>query len=272
MNAASRDTLAGARARLDRYVDGARPADLETLSGELFAVAALLGREPVLRRHLSDPSTSPEARTGLVDRVLSGKVGSATQDALHWLIAGRWSRPADLIDGVEALARQAALAVAEKEQSLDEVEDELFRFSRILDAQPRLVVLLADPSAPPERRTGLLDAVLAGKVRPVTASLLRELVGHLRGRSLERAVEELSELAAARRGRYIAYVRAAAPLTAEQEQGLTRTLARIYGRQVALQVEIDPEVLGGLTVRVGSDVIDGSLAGRLAEVRHRLAG
>ena len=114
--------------------------------------------------------------------------------------------------------------------------------------------------------------MLAGKVKPVTARLLRHLVTNPRGRSLERAVEELSALAAARRDRYIAHVRVAALLTEEQERRLAATLARIYGRQVALQVEVDPEVLGGLTVRVGGEVIDGSIAGRLAEARHRLAG
>jgi F-type H+-transporting ATPase subunit delta len=272
VNAASRESLAAARERLDGYADRAQPIALEKLSEELFAVVALLGREPVLRRHLSDPSTPAAARTGLVDRLLSKRLGKPTLETLRSLVSGRWSRPVDLVDGVEVLARQAAFALAARDGSLEEVEDELFRFGRILDAQPRLRTLLADPAAPAPRRAALLDRVLAGKVKPVTARLLRQLVTNPRGRSLERAVEELSELAAARRDRYIAHVRAAALLTDEQERRLAATLARIYGRQVALQVEVDPEVLGGLTVRVGGEVIDGSVAGRLAEVRLRLAG
>jgi F-type H+-transporting ATPase subunit delta len=272
MNAASRASLAAARERLDAYVDRAQPIALEKLSEELFAVVALLGREPTLRRHLSDPSTPAGMRTGLVDRLLSKRVGKPTLEMLHAVVSGRWSRPPDLLDAMETLARQAAFALAQRDGSLEEVEDELFRFGRILDGQPRLRTLLADPAAPAQRRAALLEAVLAGKVKPVTARLLRQLVTNPRGRSLERAVEELSVLAAARRDRYVAHVRAAALLTPAQEQRLAATLARIYGRQVALQVEVDPEVLGGLTVRVGGEVIDGSVAARLAEVRQRLAG
>lgn len=272
MNAASRETLAAARERLDAYADRAQPIALEKLSEELFAAVALLAREPVLRRHLSDPSAPVAARTGLVDRLLSKRLGKPALETLHSVVGGRWSRPPDLVDGVEALARQAAFALAQRDGSLEEVEDELFRFGRILDGQPRLRILLADPAAPPQRRAALLETVLAGKVKPVTARLLRQLVTNPRGRSLERAVEELSTLAAARRDRYIAHVRVAALLTGEQERRLAATLARIYGRQVALQVEVDPEVLGGLTVRVGGEIIDGSIAGRLSEARHRLAG
>ncbi len=272
MSSASRQTLAAARERLDEYADSAQPGELDALSGDLFAVAALLAREPVLRRHLADSSMPAAARTGLLDRVLSGKVGQRTLEVLHPLVGGRWSDPADLVDGVETLARQAALALAHGDGSLDEVEDELFRFGRILDAQPRLRILLADPTASAERRTELLDAVLAGKVRPVSRQLLRQLVANLRGRNLERAVEELSNLAAGRRGRYIAHVQAAAPLSAEHERRLAAALSRIYRRQVALQVEVDPEVLGGLLVRVGDEIIDGTVAGRLAEARQQLAG
>src|SRR5215212_6589879 len=129
MQAASRVTLAEARERLDGYADQAQPIALEKLSDELFAVVDLLGREHVLRRHLSDPSTAPGARAALVDRLLSARLGKPTLETLRGVVGGRWSRPVDLVDGVEALARQAALSLAQREDSIEEVEDELFRFS-----------------------------------------------------------------------------------------------------------------------------------------------
>jgi F-type H+-transporting ATPase subunit delta len=272
VNAASRDTLAAVRERLDSYADGAQAADLRALSDELFSVVELLAREPVLRRHLADASAGQEARTGLVDRLLGGRVGQQTMDILHAVVSGRWSNPNDMVDGIEALARQAALALAQGEGVIEEVEDELFRFGRILDGQPRLRTLLTDPSAPAERRTELLDAVVGGKVRPVTEQLLRQLVVDPRGRSLERAVVELSELAAARRDRAVAHVHTAVALTDEQEGRLSAALSAIYRRQIALQIEVDPAVLGGLLIRVGGEVIDGTVATRLAQVRQRLAG
>jgi F-type H+-transporting ATPase subunit delta len=272
VNAASRETLAAVRERLDSYAEGADADAVGGVSADLFAVLGLLTREPVLRRHLSDASTDSTARTGLVEGLLAGKVGQPALDLLKAAVGGRWSRPVDLVDGIEALARQAALAVAQHDGSIEEVEDELFRFGRILDAQPRLRTLLVDPAAPAVRRTALLESVVGGKVRPVTGQLLRQLVVIPRGRSLERAVVELSELAAARRDRSVAHVRTAAALTAEQESRLGTALAAIYRRQVALQVEVDPDVLGGLLIRVGGEVIDGTVASRLAAVRQRLAG
>src|SRR5262249_44766590 len=206
-----------------------------------------------------------QARTGLLYRLLSGKASQPTLDLLRQVVSGRWSEPPDLADAVETLARQATLALAHRDGSIDEVEDELFRFGRVPDAHPRPRALRAGPAAPALRRTGLLETLLRGKVRPATRQLLRQLVANLRGRNLERAVEELSVLAADRRGRYVAYVRAAAPLSAEQERRLTTALAVIYGRQVGLQVQVDPDVLGGLLIRVGDEVIDGTVAGRLAE-------
>ena len=272
MNVASRETLAAVREQLDSYAEGAEESALRTLSDELFAVAGLLTREPVLRRHVADASTAREARLGLVDRLLSGKVGQPAIDLLHGVAGGRWSRPVDLVDGVESLARQAALALAQRDGSIEEVEDELFRFARILDAQPRLRTLLVDPAAPADRRVELLESVIGGKVRPVTDLLLRHLVEQPRERSLERAVEELSELAAARRDRSVAHVRTAVALSAGQEERLAAALAAIYRRQIALQIEVDPDVLGGLLIRVGGEVIDGTVASRLAAVRQRLAG
>jgi F-type H+-transporting ATPase subunit delta len=70
----------------------------------------------------------------------------------------------------------------------------------------------------------------------------------------------------------VAYVTAPAPLTEEQERRLTASLFRVYGRPVSLQVAVDPGLLGGLVVRVNDEVIDGSVAGRLASVRRRLVG
>lgn len=272
MQAASRGSLAAARERLDSLVDSADAQALDRLGDELFAIVRLLATQGIVRRHLADSSAPEEARTGMVNDLLAGKVSEQTLDTVRALVSARWSEPQDLVDGVEALARLSTLAVAEKTGVIEEVEDELFRFGRILASEPELRGLLADPVAPPERRLELLDTLIAGKVNPVTARLLRQSVRVPRGRSLDVVAEDLAEQAAARRGRYVAHVTSGVALTAEQEQRLGRTLSRIYRREISLQVEVDPDLLGGLLIRVGDEVIDGSVSGRLGKARHLLAG
>ena len=112
--------------------------------------------------------------------------------------------------------------------------------------------------------------MLGEKVAPVTAMLLEQAVRTPRSRNLDVAAEQLSELAAARRDRYVAHVRTPVRLTAEQEQRLTDSLSRLYGRPISVQAELDPDLLGGLVVRVGGELIDGSVAGRLAAARRSL--
>jgi F-type H+-transporting ATPase subunit delta len=270
LQSASRDALGAATTRLDEHIDATGAADLKRLADDLFAVVGLLDREHALRRALADPGTPSVARGGLADRLFDGKIGRPALDVVSDVVKSRWSRAGDLLEGLESLARAAAFGVAEKDGSLDRVEDELFRFGRILDREPELSRLLSDTATPVDKRVGLLRDVLGGKVTPVTATLLEQAVRNPRSRNLHIAAEELSELAAARRDRYVAHVRTPVRMTGEQEQRLTDSLTRLYGRPISLQVELDPDLLGGLVVRVGGELIDGSVAGRLAAARRAL--
>lgn len=272
MQAASREALASARQRLDELVGGTAVDAVRTLAGELFDLTRVLVRERTLRRLLADPATAESERARLADTVFGGKVSPAAMQTLTGVATDRWSRAGDLVDAIEMLARRALLAVAEQDGSLEDVEDELFRFARVLDSETRLRELLADDAQPAESRIELLDGLVATKVRPVTLELLAQAVRLPRDRSLEAVVNDLAELAAARRERSVARVTAAAPLTAAQERRLTEALSRMYGRAVSVQVELDPDQLGGLVIRVGDEVIDGSVATRLARARQELSG
>ncbi len=169
MQPASRAALAAARDKLESRIGSADGADLDRLGEDLGAVAAVLDEQPVIRRHLADPAVHQQARRKLVEALFAGKLSPLSLEVLADVVASRWSQPRDLIGGVEELARQALLALAERDDSLDDVEDELFRFGRILVAQPRLAALLGDATAPATRRVELLETVLAGRTRPVTA-------------------------------------------------------------------------------------------------------
>jgi F-type H+-transporting ATPase subunit delta len=270
LQAASRESLAEAESRLDSQVDSTSVAELATLGEQLFAVMRLLMAEPALRRHLADPSVPGANRSRLADQLLGRQVGRGALDTVSELVAARWSRPGDLVEAVEVLARRATFGVAEKDGTLAEVEDELFRFGRILDREPRLTSLLGDTTVPGDQRVALLDNVLGQKAQPVTKALLEQTVRTPRDRSLDLAAGELAELAAARRDRYVAHVGTPVALTAQQEQRLTDTLSRLYGRQMSLQIELNPELLGGLVVRVGGEVIDGSVSSRIISAKRSL--
>lgn len=268
MQPASRAALATAREQLEKRISGASVQDRDRIGDDLGAVAAVLGEQPAIRRHLADSAAPQQVRRKMVEALFGGKLSRITLRTLNDVVASRWSRPLDLVDGIEELASQALLTFAERDRSLEDVEDELFRFGRILAAQPRLTALLGDESAPATRRLELLNTVLADRTRPVTRRLLEQAVRAPRRRRIDEIVEVLVDRAAGRRERSVAHVSAAGPLSQQQEQRLIDVLNRIYRRPISLKIDLDPDLLGGLVIRVGDEVIDGSVATRLDQARQ----
>jgi F-type H+-transporting ATPase subunit delta len=164
------------------------------------------------------------------------------------------------------------MAAAESQGRLDRVEDELFRFGRVVNADPQLRAALADARASVERRTRLLDQLLADKVAPETLRLARQAVLAARGLNLESALEHYGQLAARRREQLVAHVIVALPLEEAHRDRLVAALRQMYGRAVHLNVDVDPDVLGGIRVEIGDEVLDGTVSRRLDEARRRLAG
>lgn len=271
MNAASREALAAARESLTALTDSTS-VDATVLADELSAVTALLDREVSLRRALTDPAQDAEAKAGLVGRIFGDQVGGATVDLLTGMVRSRWSAPRDVVDAVEELADTADLIAAERDGSLDDVEDELFRFGRTVSSSSDLRAALSDNKASTAAQQQLLHRLLGGKAQPVTERLVTRLVTQPRGRSLEGGLDGLAKLAADRRGRSVAVVTSAVPLSDQQKQRLGAVLERLYGRPVHLNLDVDPEVIGGITVRIGDEVINGSIADRLDDAQRRMAG
>ncbi|KUJ38267.1 F0F1 ATP synthase subunit delta [Streptomyces sp. NPDC093228] len=270
MNGASREALAAARERLDALTDSTS-VDAAQLADELAAVTALLDREASLRRVLTDPAQPGEAKAELVQRLLGAQVSGPTADLVSGMVRTRWSQSRDLVDALEELANLADLTAAEKADALDDVEDELFRFSRIVSSDTGLRAALTDRAASVSAKSELLRRLIGGRANVTTERLVTRLVTAPRGRSLEAGLESLSKLAAARRDRMVAVVTSAAPLSDTQKQRLGAALAKLYGRQMHLNLDVDPEVLGGIRVQVGDEVINGSIEDRLEDARRRMA-
>lgn len=274
MRSSSRLALSNVVEQFDSATSDLDDDGLTSLADELVSVAKLLHREVVVTRYLTVPAEDSGPRVKLLERLLDGKVADSTLGVLRTAVAERWSANADLVDAIEHLSRQALLAVAERNDKVDDVEDQLFRVSRIIDAQPRLAILLGDHTTPAEGRVGLLNKVLdsAGSgVDPVAAKLLSHTIDLLRGhQTADEALQLLAEVAVARRGEVVAQVSAAAELSDEQRTRLTEVLSRIYGHPVTVQLQTDEELLGGLLIAVGDEIIDGTLKSRLAAAEAQL--
>jgi F-type H+-transporting ATPase subunit delta len=268
---ATRQSNAAARERLEALTDNSA-VDPSGLAADLLAVTDLLDREAGLRGTLTDPGIAGQRKADLVTTLLGGRIGAEALDLVSGLVRSRWSARRDLADTSEQLAFLAEIIGAERTGVLDNVEDELFRFGRIVSGNTGLRAALADRGAPAEAKAGLLHSLLGGRTDPVTDRLIVRLVTQPRGRSLDAGIDSLTKLAAARRDRVVAVVVSAVPLSDRQKQRLGSALAKIYGRQVHLNLDVDPAVVGGVSVRIGDEVINGTIADRLDEASRRMAG
>jgi F-type H+-transporting ATPase subunit delta len=270
MRGVSRESLAAGQQRLEMLLTSAG-TDPARLGDDLFAVTDVLAANPALRRALTDPARDGEAKAALVQRIFSGRVSGVAVDVLAGLARSRWSEAGDLTDAVESYATSSVLAGAGQAGRLDDVEDELFRFARTVEGNQGLRDAFSQRVAGTDRKADLVRTLLRGRAAPETVRLAVQAAAHPRGLRTAQVLEHYVQAAAERRRQTVVHVVAAAPLTLEQRGRLEAALRRRYGR-VRLNVDVDPEVLGGLRIQVGSELIEGTLSARLEEARRRLAG
>ena len=254
MHAASREALETVSEYFDTTSKNKeKPVAVAAQTGaELFDVVELLDGDRALRITIAEASLAEEQRAEVVSAVFAGKVSQYTLELLIMAARQVWSTPKEMRTGLVTLGRRALLRAAEHQGQLEQVEEELFRLSRLLLKQPELSLLLDDQSADPVAKRDLLAKVLYGKVTAVTEALA------------------LSESAAALRGHKVAVVTSANALTKAQHQTLATKLEGIYAYPMSLHTEVDPSLIGGAIIRVGYEVIDGSTSGKIARLRAQL--
>jgi F-type H+-transporting ATPase subunit delta len=242
-------------------------SDIERLSSDLFTVVDALDSSVALRRALTDPTTSERARQQLVHSLLDGKVSSTAVDIVAEAVAMRWAGGGSFTAALERQAVRAQLMAADSDGNLENTEDELFRFARLVEANPGLRNALGDRAVPVSKRQELIERLLAGRATVATIALAKRAVG-ARERTFAHTIEGFVTLAAAQKNRLVATVRVANPLTSDQRDRLRRSLSQQVGREVAVQEIIDPDVLGGVRVELGDEVIEGTVADRLEQARR----
>jgi F-type H+-transporting ATPase subunit delta len=272
MHAASREALATVESHLDGLVQGSgnTVAVAAQIGTELFDVVEVLDGDRALRVAVAEASATPAQRTGLVRTVFGGRVSDSTLSVLDEAAARTWSTPREFRAGLVSLGRRAFLRGAEKQGQLGQVEDELFRLSRVLDREGELTQLLSDKAADPARKRALLAGVLYGKVNMFTEALALQAIGRPEKNPID-DIAKLVDAAAKLQGRSVAHVVTSEQLTMGQQAALADKLGRIYGRAMSIHSEVDPSLLGGVTIRVDDEIIDGSMAGKIARLRANLA-
>ena len=241
------------------------------LAVDLFKVVDTLDASSSLRRALSDPARPGTDKAVLVT-ALFHELDERVRDAVADFASRRWWHEDDLGDAIEDASVSALLASAEASGSLGTVEEELFRVERLISSEPDLHTALDNRSATGAARTALAHTVLGTHVSPVTLALVDRATGAPRGRRFATMLAYYIAAAAERQGRIVAEVTAAVELSAAQRARLVSLLGSLYDRDVRVNVSVDPGVIGGVRVRVGDEVMDGTMLARLDDARRRLVG
>lgn len=266
-----RGASAEALSALTEQVDGATRTGgaAAALGDELFTVSQLFRSEAGLRRFATDASLPPEAKQGMVKQVFATRVSDTTLDLLSDAVGRRWTLSRDLADVLERLSEIAIVRSAGAKG--DQLTDELFELSGIIDGNPDLRSALSDPARSVEDKSALLDTLLDDKALPATVTLAKQsLAGTYR--TTTAALATYREVAAQAQGEAVATVHVARPLSAKDQERLAEILGRKYHTTVHLNVVVDPEVLGGVRVEIGDEIIDGTIASRLDGARRHLVG
>jgi len=271
LGGASRQSLIAARKSLDELLKGLSAADASALSAHLFAVVTTLDSSTPLRRALTDNSRDANSKAELAKELFGKSTSDLAIKLLINLTALRWSSPSNLGDVIEQLAVEAEASVANQNNELDRLEEEIFQFSRIVASDLELRQILNSPKYSGEGKRVLVAKLLASKVSPSTSRLLAALVSGMRGRSIERTIAFYASAAAARKMRVIAHVKSAVELSQAQKDKLASSLSGKIGQPVRLNVELDPKVLGGLSIRFADELIDATIVNRLADAGRALA-
>ena len=269
LGGSSRQSLLAARTALDAAVKGVDAQAASTLSAELFFAADVLGSNISVRRALTDTSRDAAAKGTLIKDLLASKVGAATVLLLTELSALRWSGAKDLVQVIEQLAIEAEATAANISGDLDRVENEMFVVSTTISNSSELRKAFKSDAGLAKSQ---LVAELLKNASSSTTKLVSQMVNSWRGRSIESAFADYQWALAARRNRVIALVRIAAPISQAQQDRLAAALDKQVGQPVRMNIEIDPAVLGGVSVKFADEMVDGSVSNRLAGAARALAG
>ncbi|WP_426996234.1 F0F1 ATP synthase subunit delta [Pseudarthrobacter sp. N5] len=255
------------------------PAASLQLAKELFGILGTVDSSAGLRRALTDPSRTGDEKSALVRQLVGGKVSADAAEIAGGLAGSRWATARDIGDALETLAATVVIAVAENKSAvsasgitgLEKLENDLFSFNQTVASSHEAQRALSEPQA-----SAAAKIALAERLVPHASEEAKVLVGQAvsqpRGIKATGLVGRFAELAAKRQQRWIATVGVSRPLTEAQTSRLQGGLNSLYGRELKVNVTVDPALIGGIRVQVGDEVVDASVISRLGQLHRQLAG
>jgi len=271
LGGSSRQSLVIARGALDAAVKGASAATASEISTQLFFATEVFAGKAALRRAITDPSRDIASKSALIKELFGSKIGKEASGLISGVAALRWSASKDVIYVLEQLAIEAEASSANINNELDRLEDELFSASRILLGSAELRSALVG-GAGADLKAALVTELLTKSASASTVKLVRALVTQRRGRSIEAAFAQYLFGLANRRNRLIAVVRTAAPISDAQKVRLSGAIEKQVGQPIRVNIQVDPAIIGGVSITFADEVIDASISNRLAHAGRALAG
>lgn len=270
MSQASRDSLA----QLHTELKATLSAGGVELGAELFAALNVIDDNGALRRSLTDPTVEANRRQELIRKIFATKISAHAVTVLQSLAGARWTTEREFGDAVEEMAATAAVYSAEQDglDGLKTLTQQLLEFNRIVETSHELQRALTDQQAPVTARGDLADNLMSGSATPAAKLLVRQAVEQPRGGKPVDLVRRFADLSAQQQRQWIADVTVARPLQQAQRDRLRKSLSATFGREMTLNVETDPQLVGGIRIQVGDEVIDSSVASRLNDLNTKLAG
>lgn len=265
MGSATREALSAARAALLGLP--ARDVTLQ-LAEELFAASRVIADSTQFRALLSDPSGTAVEKKAAIAAVFGAAVGTTAQDVLLDAVARRWSADRDLVAGIEELGYRATAISAAASVSIDR---ELFEFSAVVSSNSELELAVGSKLDAAGNKVILVERLLAKQASPQTMAIVRHLVQAPRGRRFGAAIQQAAAIVADQAGLSVATITSATPIAAAQLARLEKGLAASFGRALRVNQVIDPDIIGGVRVQVGDQIIDGSVASKLSQLRLQLS-
>jgi F-type H+-transporting ATPase subunit delta len=264
-----RGASADALAALSEKLPTSGGKETATLGEELFAVSAVLREQPGLRRVLTDNSVAAEAKADLAEQVFASAVGKPTMQVISGAAGERWTSSSDLMEALDELATRCTVRSGGRDAA--KISDELFAVRRVVHDSSELRDALADPSRSVADKRELLRGLLEKQVLPATMRLVEQAVAGHDG-PMVAALGTAQRRAAAVLDQVVATVHTARPLDDEVRTRVTEALGRQYDAHVHVDEVVEPDLVGGMRIEIGADVIDGTVQSRLDDARRRLVG